>query len=51
MSNINLKENVPERRVGSCAFVDCIKRKLTRGTQLKGDIYCCFFLFNSCSIS
>ena len=26
MSNINLKENVPDRRVGSCAFVN-IKRK------------------------
>ena len=22
MSNINLKENVPDRRVGSCAFVN-----------------------------
>ena len=26
MSNINLKENVPDRRVGSCAF-DKIERK------------------------
>ena len=26
MSNINLKENVPDRRVGSCAFVN-MKRK------------------------
>ena len=26
MSNINLKENVPDRRVGLCAFVN-IKRK------------------------
>ena len=50
MSNINLKENVPDRQVGSCALVN-IKRKLTRGTQLKCDIYCCFFLFKSCSIS
>ena len=28
MSNINLKENVPDRRVGSCAFVN-IKKKET----------------------
>ena len=28
MSNINLKGNVPDRRVGSCAFVD-IREKET----------------------